>query len=130
MLIELDIRPKVEDFMTKIEIQKMGHGHDYWWTYALTSSHVKTTKISQLNEINKCKSTLEKFIKRKLRMFSYPYGRESSYNEDSKLLLSSVGFEYAFSVEDKEIEASKNRYEIARYNCNYLQAKLIEKCMV
>ena len=109
MLIELDIRPKVEDFyLTKIEIQKMedmgmiigGHTHSHQVMSRLT-------KISQLNEINKCKSTLEKFIKRKLRMFSYPYGRESSYNEDNNLLLSSVGFEYAFSVEDKEIEASK-----------------------
>ena len=93
-----------------------GHSH----THQLMS---RLSRCEQASEIKICSDFIYKITGSYTECFSYPYGRKSSYNDDTLYLLENSKFQYAFTVDDNEIENSKSIYELARYNCNELQVK-------
>ena len=129
LMDNLDIKERVEDFyLTKSEIKQLekmgmiigGHSH----SHNLLS---RLSKEKQLYEIMKCKKTIEGLMEEELKIFSYPYGRKSSYDKNTLEIVKQNNFKYAFSVEDIDIENSKNEYELGRYNCNSLESTFFDK---
>ena len=127
LMDDLDIKESVEDFyLTKSEIKQLekmgmiigGHSH----SHNLLS---RLSKEKQLYEIMKCKKTIEGLMEEELKIFSYPYGRKSSYDKNTLEIVKQNNFKYAFSVEDIDIENSKNEYELGRYNCNSLESTFL-----
>jgi peptidoglycan/xylan/chitin deacetylase (PgdA/CDA1 family) len=73
-------------------------------------------KKSYLNEIYKPRAILEKKLKKKIRVFVYPYGL---YTDDAFEHLRRAGYEYALTVRDGSLtlpfSSLENPYEIPRY---------------
>lgn len=129
LMSNLNIETKIQDFyLTKGEINKMeemgmiigAHSH----SHNLLS---RLTEKEQSNEINKCRQTIDRLTKEDLTMFSYPYGRRTSYNDTTINILNNSNFEYAFSVGENDLEDSENEYELARYNCNSIESIFFER---
>ena len=118
MEIDIDTFYLTESEIKKIESMGMiigGHSHSHNLLSRLDNRQ-------QRYEIETCKKTIESMINKSINIFSYPYGRKESYNIETLGILKEKGFEYAFSVEDIDIEQSENVYELGRYNCNYFDS--------
>ncbi len=99
-----------------LSMDKMGmiigsHSH----SHTLMSS---LSRIRQGYEIERSTNFLFKLLGFSPKIFSFPYGRASSFNEDTINLLKQKKYSYAFSVESRDIELNDNPFEIPRYNSN------------
>ena len=89
-----------------------------------SESHTLLSRLTyqkQLNEINNSKIFLEKIIKKEINTFCYPYGGKLSYNTDTKKILATLKFKFAFSVEYRDIkleDIEDKPFELPRYDCN------------
>lgn len=89
-----------------------------------SENHILMSRLSQknqLNEIKRSKKFLESLIKKKINTFCYPYGGKKSYNLITIKILKKLKFDYAFSVEHRDITKKileKKNLELPRYDCN------------
>tara|TARA_A100001011_G_scaffold397210_1_gene497503 strand:+ start:1245 stop:2123 length:879 start_codon:yes stop_codon:yes gene_type:complete len=87
-------------------------------------SHTLLSRLSykkQYKEITNSKFFLEKIINKEVNTFCYPYGRKMSYNKDTLKILRKLKFQFAYSVEYRDIKKSdikKRPLELPRYDCN------------
>ena len=84
-------------------------------------SHTLMSSLSRRRqgyEIERSTNFLFQLLGFSLKIFSFPYGRASSFNEDTINLLKQKNYSYAFSVESRDIELNDNPFEIPRYNSN------------
>ena len=75
----------------------------------------------QFLEIKNSKVFLEKIIKKKVDIFSYPYGLKNSYKPNTIRILKKLDFKLGFTAEDREItkwDLSKRSLELPRFDCN------------
>jgi len=119
---ELGLNPSLDKFYLNVEdmykLKEMGmvigcHGH----THNLLS---RLSPRSQEDEISKSTLFLNKRLNQRTHLFSYPYGRRQSYTYHTIKLLKKFGYNYAFSVNDSDLEQSRSFFELSRYNCNRL----------
>ena len=117
----IKIRPK-DFYLNKKEIEKISkmgmiigcHSH----------SHQVLSNLNyqqQLSEIKKSTQILKKITKKNLSFFCYPYGGKSSYNNNTKKILKKLGYNYSFTVDQKDrdvLNINYKPYEISRVDCN------------
>jgi len=122
LLNEINVRPNVNDFYLSrnqlTEMKRMGMiigGH--------THSHrvlSQLTEDEQFDELLCCYKFISDCIGDEPKVFSYPFGRKSSYNLNTLRLLEKSNFKYAFTVDENDLEKSDSIYELSRYDCNVL----------
>ena len=64
---------------------------------------------------------LKKITNSNLIFFCYPYGGESTYNNNTKKILKKFGYNYSFTVDQKVsdvINLNYKPYELSRIDCN------------
>ena len=96
-----------------------------------TKSHVSLSQMSndiQENEIKINKIDLERYLKKDVRVFAYPYGRT---NPDVNKIVSYFGYSAAFTCVPKPIlneddTNSLGRYQVLNYNAQDLEKILIK----
>ncbi len=72
-------------------------------------------------EINKSSNFLHQQINQNYKTMCFPYGGSHSYNKDSLNILKKNKFDFAFSVESrniKKLDLTKKIFELPRYDCN------------
>jgi len=82
-----------------------------------TSNHFNLNSLSpiqQKNQIRKNKKKLEKYLKRRIRFFAYPYGERRHYNKYS-IELAKKYFKFSFSNFQGQIHKDSNHYELPRF---------------
>jgi peptidoglycan/xylan/chitin deacetylase (PgdA/CDA1 family) len=82
-----------------------------------TSNHFNLNSLSpiqQKNQISKNKKKLEKYLKRRIRFFAYPYGSRTHYNKHS-IELAKKYFKFTFSNFKGNVHKDSNHFEIPRF---------------
>ena len=82
-----------------------------------TSNHFNLNSLSpiqQKNQIRKNKKKLEKYLKRRIKFFAYPYGERRHYNKYS-IELAKKYFKFSFSNFQGQIHKDSNHYELPRF---------------
>jgi peptidoglycan/xylan/chitin deacetylase (PgdA/CDA1 family) len=70
----------------------------------------------QRRQIGQSKQTIEEWIRRPVRFFSYPNGRPRvDYSLDTVALVRDAGFEAAFTTDSAYVTAESNRFELPRF---------------
>ena len=80
--------------------------------HTVTHPHLnQLTPDEQEQEICNNKVALESMIGKKLTSFAYPYG---SLNEDSKIITSKIGYQFAVATDSGPIETHSDKLQIRR----------------
>jgi peptidoglycan/xylan/chitin deacetylase (PgdA/CDA1 family) len=82
-----------------------------------TSNHFNLNSLSpiqQKNQISENKKKLEKYLKRRIRFFAYPYGSRTHYNNHS-IELAKKYFKFSFSNFKGNVHKDSNHFEIPRF---------------
>jgi peptidoglycan/xylan/chitin deacetylase (PgdA/CDA1 family) len=82
--------------------------------------------MEQETEIEEGKNILESVIGKKISGFAYPYG---NFNSQTKALVSSKGFTYAVSTNQKALTKTDNPFELPRYQIKNWPVKVFESNM-
>jgi peptidoglycan/xylan/chitin deacetylase (PgdA/CDA1 family) len=90
-----------------------------------THSHLlmsKLTKEEQFLEINNSIGTLKSInLENSIETYCHPYGGRHSFNKDTIDILDSLGINYSFDVNPKDInllDLYENKHSLPRYDCN------------
>ena len=64
--------------------------------------------------------------------FCYPYGGRHNYDDSTIDILKELGIEYAFSVEQRDVNSADlgMRYELPRYDCNQFPFGTIRRNLI
>lgn len=69
----------------------------------------------QRYEIQQSKKMLEDITGKEINLFAYPFGTKTDYTEDTIELLKTNGYKKAVIIQDSEITAATDHYQIPRY---------------
>ena len=89
-----------------------------------SESHTLLSRLSyreQFKELSNSKIFLEKIINKSVDTFCHPFGRKTSYNDDTLKILKKLKYKLAYSVEYRDIsfkDIQQKPYELPRYDCN------------
>jgi len=86
---------------------------------AHTVSHpvlAKSLPEQMADEIIRSKQTVEKQIRKEVRHFAYPFGRYGDFNDDTKRILQTAGFETAVTTIPGSNGADADLFELRRYS--------------
>ena len=108
-------RPTKSDaaLMTLKEVQSLSD-NSLFSIGAHTVTHARLASQSiadQAYEIKESKKVLERWIKKPVTGFAYPYG---NYNAETKAILQDSGFTYAVSTESRPVQLTDDRFELPR----------------
>lgn len=88
---------------------------------AHTKSHTKLSQLSvdsQKEEINESKEILEKISGQKIEIFSYPFGEDEDYTEQTVEILKTCGIKKAAVVKQGLYSKEYGEYRIPRNTVN------------
>ena len=89
-----------------------------------SESHTLLSRLSyreQFKELSNSQIFLEKIINKSVDTFCHPFGRKTSYNDDTLKILKKLKYKLAYSVEYRDIsfkDIQQKPYELPRYDCN------------
>lgn len=109
---------KTHRMMTSEQIRQLS-GSEYAVIGAHTVSHPSLGSLSleeQFEEIKGSKVKLENIIQKRVKLFSYPFGDESDYSDETIEILKDLGFERAMTTRQECLEdaADEAMYKIPR----------------
>jgi peptidoglycan/xylan/chitin deacetylase (PgdA/CDA1 family) len=78
----------------------------------------RLTYAEQYNELSESFNFLDKIVKQNYKSFCYPYGYNSSYNQDTLNILKKLNVDDACIFDNKIQDNDIKQYEISRIDCN------------
>lgn len=108
-------------YLTRKEIQELSKLGNIIGSHGV--NHKVLSKLSykeQDREIYNSFYDLDKIIDIKIKSFCYPYGLESTYNEDTIKILKKNKVHHAFVIGNKPMKFDKpiKKYSLPRFDCN------------
>ena len=117
-----DINIKAEDYyLNKKEIKYMKNIGMEIGSHGINHEPLLNLNFDkQKNEILNSKLYLEKFLKKEIRYFCFPYGWKYSYNANTLKILKKSKYDLSFAVEKRPVNKKDilNKYELPRYDTN------------
>tara|TARA_B110000483_G_C18166102_1_gene531352 strand:- start:421 stop:1347 length:927 start_codon:yes stop_codon:yes gene_type:complete len=118
-----DINYKVKDiYLNNFEIKDMSKNGMIIGSHTVNHPVLSTLeREDQEKEILVSSSYLESLVDQKYKTMCFPYGGSHSYNFDTIDILKKNNFNFAFSVESKNIikeNICNSIFELPRYDCN------------